>query len=142
LLVVPVLVLVTQLPLRDQTHNRIGEDLSAAIFAALPRDAVLLTYWDTLTMRSYKHCMEGVRPDVSLRAYDVRARATCDGLPGPLEDEVRAGRPAFALFAFESSLEPLRGSFRLIPGPRFDLPYGQRYLDHAGTLYALELREP
>jgi hypothetical protein len=58
----------------------------------------------------------------------------------PLEDELRRGRPAFALFARPGDENPLRGSFGLLPGPTFDLPYGQRYLDHRGTLYRLELR--
>ncbi len=136
----PLAILMGQLPVRDQSSNRTGEELAARIFAALPPNAVLLTYWDTLTMLSYKHCMEGVRPDVSLRAYDTKARATCDPPPGPLEEEIRRGRPAFALFAVESALQPLADTYVLEPGPTFPLPYGQRFLDHTGVLYRLTLR--
>ena len=140
LVLLPLAIVGQQWSIQDQSQNQTGEQLAAQIFAALPPNAVVLTYWDTLTTLSYKHCMEGVRPDVSLRAYDTAARVTCDPPPGPLEDEVRRGRPAFALFAVASQLEPLLKTFILVPGPMFDLPYGQRYLDYQGMLYRLELK--
>ncbi len=121
----------------DQSANRVGEQFSAAVFAALPPNAVLLTYWDALTDLSYVHCVEGQRPDLSLRAYNPAARVTCDPVQDPLED-VATRRPVFALFAFESELEPLRGSFDLIPGQVLALPYGGRELDSSGVLYRLE----
>jgi hypothetical protein len=141
LLLLPLSIVVRQWPLNDQSANRVGEGLAEAIFAQLPPNAVLVTYWDTLTTLSYKHCMEGVRRDVTLRAYNPATRATCDRVRNPVEEEIRRGRPAFALFARPSDLAPLSGSFDLVPGPTFDLPYGQRYLDHRGTLYRLELRD-
>jgi hypothetical protein len=137
---VPISIAVDQWPANDQSANRVGEDLAETVFAQLSPDAILVTYWDTLTTLSYKHCMEGVRPDVTLRAYDPATRATCDRVRDPLEDEVRRGRPAFALFARPGDENNLRGSFELVPGPAFELPYGQRYLDHRGTLFRLELR--
>ncbi len=140
LLVLPVIVALGQLPAQDQRHNDAGERLAAQVFEALPPNAVLLTYWDALTTLSYKHCEEGVRPDVSLRAYDTAARVTCDRVPPRIEDEIAVGRPAFALFPLESMLDPLRDHFTLTPGPEFQLPYGQRYMDHTGVLYRLEPR--
>ena len=74
----------------DQSANQDGERLAEQVFAALPQDAVLITYWDALTTLSYKHCNEGVRPDVSLRAYDDAALVTCD----PVEPLDRGGRDA------------------------------------------------
>ena len=110
-----------------------------AISEALPPDAVLLTYWDALTNLSYVHCVEGERPDLSLRSYDPAARVTCDPVQGELE-EVAASRPVYALFAFDRDLEPLRGSFDLIGEADLALPYGGRGLDHAGVLYRLQLK--
>ncbi|MEX2011217.1 MAG: DUF2723 domain-containing protein [Chloroflexota bacterium] len=140
MLLVPLSIAVEQWTLNDQSTNRVGERLSEGIFAQLPPNAVLVTYWDTLTTLSYKHCMEGVRPDLTLRAYDPATRVTCDRVREPLEEEVRRGRPAFALFARPGDENALRESFNLVPGPTLDLPYGQRYLDHRGTLYRLELK--
>jgi hypothetical protein len=120
----------------DESDNHVGEQFAALVFSELPPDAVLLTYWDALTNLSYAHCVEGQRPDLSLRAYDVAARVVCDPVTGSLSDVARE-RPVYALFAFESELGPLRGSFDLVAGPRLPLPYGDRDLDHAGTLYRL-----
>ena len=120
----------------DESDNHVGEEFAPLVFSELPPDAVLLTYWDALTNLTYAHCVEGQRPDLSLRAYDVAARVVCDPVTGPLE-EVARQRPVFALFAFESELDPLRQSFELVEGPRLALPYGDRDLDHEGVLYQL-----
>ena len=121
----------------DQSANRIGEDFAMTVFEALPPDAVLLTYWDALTNLSYVHCIEGERPDLSLRSYDPAARVTCDTVQGTLED-VATNRPVYALFAFDRDLEPLRGSFNLVGEGVLGLPYGGRGLDHSGVLYRLQ----
>ena len=140
LILLPLAIVVQQWPARDQSANRAGEQLAADVFEQLPPNAILLTYWDTLTTLSYKHCIEGERPDVALRAYDTRARVTCEYVPDPLEDQVRNGRPVFALFALNSELTPLFHRFDLIPGPTLRVPYGQRELEYAATLYRLELK--
>ena len=68
LLIMPAVLLASNWATHDQSANHDGERFTTEVFAALPPDAVLLTYWDALTPLSYKHCVEGVRPDVSLRA--------------------------------------------------------------------------
>lgn len=137
LLLLPLSIVAGNWSSHDQSANQAGQAFAETVFAALPRDAVLLTYWDALTNLSYVHCVEGERPDLSLRAYDPAARVTCDPLEDPLEDVVTR-RPVFALFAFDSDLDPLRGSFDLVPGPLLDLPYGRRLPDRTGVLYRLE----
>ena len=139
LVVLPIALAAGNWATHDQAANQVGETFAAGVFAHLPPNAVLLTYWDVLTNLSYVHCVEGQRPDVSLRAYDSTARVTCDPVLGSLE-EVARSRPVFALFAFGSELDPLRTSFNLVPGPVLALPYGDRVLDHSGTLYQLELK--
>ena len=135
-LLLPIAIATSNWADHDQSQNRAGEEFAALVFSQLPPDAVLLTYWDALTNLTYVHCVEGQRPDVSLRAYDVAARVVCDPVTGSLE-EVARERPVYALFPFDSELNPLRGSFDLVPGPNLPLPYGDRDLDHAGTLYRL-----
>ena len=139
-LLLPLSIGIQQWPANDQSSNTVGERLAEEIFSQLPPNAILVTYWDALTTLSYKHCMEGVRPDLTLRAYDPATRVTCDRVTDPLQDEMRRGRPAFALFARAGDENPLRESFELIEGPTLELPYGQRYLDHRGPLYRLEIK--
>ena len=141
LLLLPLSIVLQQWPVNDQSRNEVGERLSEKVFSLLPQDAVLVTYWDLLTTMSYKHCMEGVRPDVTLLAHDPPSRVTCDRATEPLEDQVRRGQQVYVLFARWDHYEPFRRSFDLVPGPTLDLPYGQRYLDHQGTLDRLELIE-
>ena len=73
-----------------------------------PPDSVLLTYWDALTPLSYEHCVEGVRPDVSLRAYDEKALVTCDPVERPLTDVVRR-RPVYALLVNDGTIKQMTG---------------------------------
>ncbi len=124
----------------DQSRNRDGERFAEDVFAALPPDAVLLTYWDALTTLGYEHCVSGVRPDVAMRSFDVTARVVCDPVVGSL-DEVARARPLFALFAAEQELDPLRSEFTFVAGPRLPVPYGKRGLDHSATLYRLVPRD-
>jgi Protein of unknown function (DUF2723) len=135
-LVLPVIMLINHWTTYDQSRNDSGERFARSVFRALPPDAVLLSYWDSLTNLSYVHCIEGVRADVRLRAFDTAARILCDPVEGSLQ-EVAGHRPLFALFAIESELNPLRESFDFVPGPSFALSYGRRELDHTGTLYRL-----
>jgi hypothetical protein len=138
-LVLPIAILGTNLATYDESQNHVGEEFARSVFAALPQDAVLLTYWDALTNLGYVHCIDGERPDVAFRSFDVTARVVCDPVDGSLEDVARE-RPLFALFAAPSELDAVRGSFDLVPGPVLDVPYGKRGLDHTATLYRLVLR--
>jgi len=134
-LALPVLLLASNWSLHDQSANQDGERLTEEVFAALPQNAVLVTYWDTLTPLSYKHCMEGVRPDVSLRAYDESAFVTCDPVEHPLTDVARR-RPVFALMVYDDSLADIT---KLTPVPvgTITLPWGQRYPELDRSLYRL-----
>jgi hypothetical protein len=131
--------LVSNLASHDESANQDGEQFTDAVFAALPQDAVLLTYWDALTPLSYKHCVEGVRPDVSLRAYDELALATCDPVEGPLVDVARR-RPVFALMMFDETLRAATG-MTPVPVTTIKLPWGLRYSQFDRSLYQLLPRD-
>jgi hypothetical protein len=135
-LVLPLVIGANNWAAYDQSRNNDGARFAQEVFAALPRDAVLLTYWDALTTLGYVHCVDGERPDVALRSFDVTARVVCDPVAGSLEDVARA-RPLFALFAADSELDAVRDTFILVPGPRLAVPYGKRGLDHTATLFRL-----
>ncbi len=127
--------LVSNWPTHDQSANHDGERFTTAVFAALPPDAVLLTDWDSLVPLSYKHCIEGVRPDVGLRAYDATALVTCDPVEGPLTD-VAQRRPLFALMVHDESLAALT-HLTPVPVASFRLAWGQRYPQVDRSLYRL-----
>ena len=135
LLIIPAVLLASNWATHDQSANDDGERFTTEVFAALPKDAVLLTYWDALTPLSYKHCIEGVRPDVSLRAYDEKALVTCDPVERPLS-EVARSRPVYALLVVDDSIQERTG---LVPIPVQDflVPWGQRYPELDRKLYRL-----
>jgi hypothetical protein len=127
--------LVSNWATHDESSNVDGERFTAAVFAALPQDAVLLTYWDALTALSYEHCIEGVRPDVSLRAYDEQALVTCDPVERPLTDVARR-RPVFALVFNDDTLAATTG-LTPVPVATIRLPWGERYPRWDRSLYRL-----
>ncbi|MEP6637905.1 MAG: DUF2723 domain-containing protein [Chloroflexota bacterium] len=135
ILLLPVALLASNWAAQDQSANQDGRRFTAEVFAALPPDAVLLTYWDALTPLSYEHCVEGVRPDVSLRAYDEQALVTCDPVERPLS-AVAERRPVFALMVNDQNLEQSTG---LVPVPvkTIKVPWGQRYPALDRSLYRL-----
>ena len=73
LFVLPIVLFTSNYAANDQSANTDGERFTAQVFAALPKNAVLVTYWDALAPLSYKQCVEGVRPDVTLQAFDRAA---------------------------------------------------------------------
>jgi hypothetical protein len=127
--------LVSNWATHDESANRDGERFTGAVFAALPQDAVLITYWDALTALSYEHCIEGVRPDVSLRSYDEQALVTCDPVERPLT-EVALRRPVFALMVHDDSLAAMTG-LTPVPVATIRVPWGQRYPVYDRNLYRL-----
>jgi hypothetical protein len=131
----PVVLLASNWAAHDQSANHDGERFTAEVFAALPPNAVLITYWDALTPLSYEHCAEGVRPDVSLRAYDEQALVTCDPVERPLSDVVLR-RPVYALMVQEDTIVPFT-HLTPVPVETIKLPWGQRYPELDRTLFKL-----
>ena len=131
----PVALLAGNWPVHDQSTNHDGERFATEVFALLPPNAVLITYWDALTTLSYEHCNEGVRPDVSLRAYDAYALVTCDKVEDP-EGSVAAGRPVYALQVQDEGLAVITG-LDPVPVSTIKVPWGERYPSLERTLYHL-----
>ena len=136
ILVLPVALAAGNWVSHDESANHDGERFAAQVFDALPPNAVLVTYWDALTPLSYKHCVEGVRPDVVLQAYDAAALVTCDRPQLPLT-EVAKVRPVYGLMMFPDSLQRTTGLTPVAEG-EIKLPYGKRYPEFDRPLYRLE----
>jgi hypothetical protein len=125
----------------DQSNNRLGEDYTRTVLDRLPPNALLVTYWDTLTTLGYAHCIEGQRPDIAVISYDRPLTASCDLVTRPLET-VALERPIYALVAFDKNLDPWRTSFELIPEATFNVPFGHRFPEFPRPFYRLELKDP
>ena len=125
----------------DQSGNRVGEDYARDVLARLPPNALLVTYWDTLTALSYKHCIEGERPDVAIIAHDRPLTASCDLVTEPLEVAART-RPIYALEVFDRSLDRWRATFDFVTEATIKVPYGERMPEFDRPLYRLVLKEP
>jgi type IV secretory pathway VirB2 component (pilin) len=120
----------------DQSANQDGQRFAEQVLAALPDDAVLVTYWDALTTLSYVHCVEGVKPGVVLQAYDAAALVTCDRPQLPLTD-VATRRPVYGLMMFPDSLQKVTG-LTPVPVEQVKLPWGKRYPEYDRPLFRLE----
>jgi hypothetical protein len=131
----PVVLLASNFASHDQSNNRDAQQFTEKVFAALPHDAVLVTYWDALTALSYEHCTEGVRPDVTLRAYDEAALVVCDPVPKPLTEVVKR-RPVYGLQMFPDDVLSSTG---LVPVPvgTIKIPWGKRYAEFERPLLKL-----
>jgi len=96
---------------------------------------VLVTYWDALAPLSYKHCVEGVSPTVTLQAYDRAALVTCDTPVWPLTEAAKT-RPIYALMMFPESIHAQTG-LTAVPEGVIKLPWGKRYPEFNRALYRL-----
>ncbi len=132
----PIALLAANWPAHDQSANRDGEKFAAEVFAQLPPNAVLITYWDALTTLSYEHCNEGVRPDVSLRAYDTYALVTCDKVEPPLTS-IAEGRPVFALQVEDAGSRGRSPGLQPVVVSTITVPWGDRFPSIDRPLYQL-----
>jgi hypothetical protein len=135
----PVVLLASNFASHDQSSNQDAKQFTDQVFNALPKNAVLVTYWDALTPLSYEHCIEGKRPDVTLRAYDEAALVVCDPVPKPLT-EVAKQRPVYALQMFPDDVLKSTGLAPVEVG-RVRIPWGKRYAEFDRPLLKLVPRE-
>ena len=120
----------------DLSHDHSGEEMVAEIFGYLPRNAVLITYWDTLTSLDYAHCIEGERPDVTIQSLDPTDKNACNLHLDP-GAAMATGRPVFALFVIDAEMGSLRARFTLTPVADVLVPYGLRQRQYSRPLYVL-----
>jgi hypothetical protein len=141
LVAVAVIFIVSNWSAHDQSGNQLGEDYTRDVLARLPPNALLVTYWDTLTALSYKHCIEGQRPDVAIIAHDRPLTASCDLITEPLE-VVAQTRPIYALEVFDRSLDRWRDTFDFVTEATIKVPYGERFPEFDRPLYRMVPKEP
>lgn len=101
-------------PAADRSRDRSGDEYVAAVVAALPRDAVILSEWDVSTPLWYAQLVERRRADV-LVIDD--SNIVYDGW-GTRESAIAAfvcERPVFILRLDDASLAPARSAFLVDP---------------------------
>jgi len=98
----------------DRSGDRSGQDYVDAVFASLPHDAAILSYWDASTPLWHGQLVEGLRPDLLIVddtniVYDgwvTRERRI---------SSLICERPVFILRLSDRDLTPTRQAFRLDP---------------------------
>ena len=98
----------------DRSGDRSGEDYVAAVFAALPANAVILSEWDTSTPLWHGQHVRGERPDVLI------VDDTNIVYEGWVTREARIAsvvcqRPVFILRLSDGDLAPTRQAYALTP---------------------------
>ncbi len=136
LLIMPAVLLASNWATHDQSANHDGERFTTEVFAALPQDSVLLTYWDALDAVELQALRRGRptrRQPARLRregARDLRSGRTAADRGRPPPAGLRAARGR--------RFDPGRGPASCRSRSRtFVLPWGQRYPELDRKLYRL-----
>jgi hypothetical protein len=98
----------------DRSDDRSGQAYVDAVFAALPKDAAILSYWDASTPLWHGQLVEGSRPDVLVvddtnivyEGWVTRERRIASLI---------CERPVFILRLSDGDLAPTRQAFQLEP---------------------------
>jgi hypothetical protein len=125
-LIAPISVAAANWRSQDRSHDQQGEMFVAQVFASLPPNAVLLTYWDAIEPLWYAHCVEGERPDLTILANPDPGAQGCQDLHSVNQTLVRA-RPTYALLPFNIDAIVLGFSYHLTQVATIRSPYGNPY---------------
>jgi len=98
----------------DRSGDRSGQQYVDAVFAALPQDAAILSYWDASTPLWHGRFVQGGRPDV-LVVDDTNIVYEAWGTREQRIAALICQRPVFILRLDERDLAPTRRAYRLEP---------------------------
>ncbi len=116
--ILPVGSLVSGYEAHDQSHNRDADRWTESVYAALPRDAVIISWWSYSTPLWYHRWILGERPDVKI----IDERNILDDGYGTIDTAIRAfiGRRPVYVVPPPWEVDRLRRAF-----PSTDVPtYG------------------
>ncbi len=125
----------------DQSQNHLGEQFVASVFSRLPRDAVILSYWDAVQPLGYAHCVVGWRPDILVLSPFDRDYQGCDTYVD-LHVLVGGPRPVYAFMLFRSNVDALARDFRLTEVASIPAPFGERKAEFMTPLYLVVRKGP
>jgi hypothetical protein len=132
-----VMLIAVNLSLADHSDDHSAEAYVDAVFAALPADAAILSYWGASTPLWYATLVEGRRPDVLV----VDDTDIVYGGWGTRERRIAAlicSRPVFILRPTESDLAPTRAQYRLTAVAVLDVAGGTPSATFPAPLYRVD----
>jgi hypothetical protein len=118
----------------DRSWDQRGAEFADQVFAALPKDAVLYSYWDSLEPLWYAHCIEGLRPDIVILAYPHQTTQGCQDIH-VLAPEAAQTRPVFGLFMFDNDAKAAAQGMTLTQVAKVTVAYGRPYPEHPRWIY-------
>ena len=98
----------------DRSDDTSGQAYVGTVFASLPQDAAILSYWDASTPLWHGQLVEGLRPDV-LVVDDTNIVYEGWGTRERRISALICDRPVFILRLSDADLTPTRQAFRLVP---------------------------
>ena len=125
----------------DRSGNRSGDDYVTAVFAALPPNAAILSFWDASTPLWHAQHVEGRRPDV-LIVDDTNI--VYEGW-GTREARIAAlicDRPVFVLRLDPRDLQPIQASYELTTLETVRVAAGGPTAVVPSRIYRVEPRDP
>ncbi len=111
---VTVAVVAVNVPAADRSDDHSGQAYVDQLFAALPENAAILSYWDASTPLWYAQLVEGLRPDV-LVVDDTNIVYEDWGTRERRIASLICDRPVFILRLDDRDLEPTRQAYLVTP---------------------------
>lgn len=124
----------------DRSLDRSGQTYLDTVFAALPPDAAILSYWDASTALWYGQLVEGRRPDV-LVVDDSNVVYEGWGTRVRRISSLICDRPVFILMLNEADLAPSRQAFTLVPFISVRVARGGPSADESRPIYRVKPRD-
>ena len=109
----------------DQSANRGAQAMVDTVFNVLPPNAVLITYWDTMTVLRYAQEVDSRRTDVTVSVAGV----------GAIDQYVETDRPVFFLLMFEEALDGLRDRYTFTRIAAVHVSYGNIDAPHERSVF-------
>jgi hypothetical protein len=121
----------------DRSHDQSGQQFVDELFATLPPNAAILSYWDTSTALWYAQLVEGLRPDVLVVDDTDIVYGGWQSREARLATLVCV-RPSYILRLGENELEPTRAAYRLTHVVALPVARGGPSMDEYRPLYRVE----
>jgi hypothetical protein len=118
----------------DRSWDHRGAEFADQVFAALPTDAVLYSYWDSLEPLWYAHCIEGLRPDLVILAFPHQVTQGCQDMHVLATEAVKT-RPVFGLFMFDNEAKDAAQGLTMTQVTQVTVAYGRPYPEHRRWIY-------
>ena len=133
---VPAFLLISNFGSAVDVSERDGRRFADDLLAELPRDAVLITYWDAANPLWHRQIIGNTRRDVLVLDDTNLVFDGWAGMLGAVEQLITT-RPVYVLRMFDDGLDDLEAAYGLTPVATVRVPYGQPYVEWERQLMAV-----